>query len=222
MIVIDTETANTLDCALVYDIGWAVVDKTGKVYETHSYAIKETFNDCDTMSTAYYARKVPSYWAEIAHKERRLVKFTTAHKRLLACMKRHNVKAIYAHNMRFDCAALNNTIRYLTASKERYFFPYNVQLMDTLKGARQTLKGNANYVEFCKANGYMIADKAPRFTAEILYRYIINDNSFREVHKGIDDVMIEKEIMCYCYKTNENVDMRWGVKKVGRKPYFLL
>ena len=213
MIVLDTETANALDCALVYDLGWAVVDKSGKVYESHSYAISETFNDCDTMNTAYYARKVPSYWAEIARKERKLVKFATARKRLLACIKRHHITTVYAHNMRFDCSALNNTIRYLTASKERFFFPYEIQLMDTLKGARQALKDNADYTEFCKANNYMITDKAPRFTAEILYRYITNNNDFREVHKGIDDVMIEKEIMCYCYKIDENVDMRWGVKK---------
>ena len=42
-IVIDTETCNSLDDALVYDIGGCVIDNTGKVYETFSFVIAETY-----------------------------------------------------------------------------------------------------------------------------------------------------------------------------------
>ena len=37
---------------------------------------------------------------------------------------------------------------------------------------------------------------------------LTNDNSFCEEHKGIDDVMIEKEIVCYCKKHLPNFDAR--------------
>ena len=33
-----------------------------------------------------------------------------------------------------------------------------------------------------------------RETAEILYRYISGNNDFVEVHKGYEDILIEKEI----------------------------
>ena len=47
-LMLDTETANTLDDPLVYDIGLAVVDKTGKV-NGHGCYIKR---DIDVLNKA--------------------------------------------------------------------------------------------------------------------------------------------------------------------------
>ena len=64
-LVIDTETTNSLDNPICYDIGFAVIDKDGKVYESHSYAIADIILDSELMNSAYYAEKIPSYWEEI-------------------------------------------------------------------------------------------------------------------------------------------------------------
>ena len=37
MLVFDIETAETTENAIAYDIGFAVVDKKGNIYEEHSY-----------------------------------------------------------------------------------------------------------------------------------------------------------------------------------------
>ena len=68
IIVLDTETC-PLDKdfdgvspfnMFVYDIGWAVVDKKGTVYETKSYINRDIFMDEKAlMKSAYYANKVP-------------------------------------------------------------------------------------------------------------------------------------------------------------------
>ena len=76
-LMIDTETTNNIDDPIVYDIGFAVVDRTGKVYETHSYAIADVILDDEMMSTAYYAEKLPQYWDEIQNGKRLLRKFKT-------------------------------------------------------------------------------------------------------------------------------------------------
>ena len=58
--VYDTETANSTNDALVYDLGLAIIDKKGNVYESRSLVINEVFNDMsDLMKTAYYANKLP-------------------------------------------------------------------------------------------------------------------------------------------------------------------
>ena len=63
ILVFDTETANSLDDPLVYDIGWAIVDKHGRVYETKSFINADIFIDeKDLMQTAYYKDKIPMYW----------------------------------------------------------------------------------------------------------------------------------------------------------------
>lgn len=42
-IVFDTEATNGLDDPLVYDLGFAVIDKTGKVYEAYSFVIYDVY-----------------------------------------------------------------------------------------------------------------------------------------------------------------------------------
>ena len=57
-IIIDTETANTLpdndmSDVLVYDIGWAICDKDGNIYETASYVNSDIFyREKDLISPA--------------------------------------------------------------------------------------------------------------------------------------------------------------------------
>ena len=42
-LVIDTETTNDIDNPIVYDVGFAVIDIFGNIYEEHSYVVAETF-----------------------------------------------------------------------------------------------------------------------------------------------------------------------------------
>ena len=130
LIGIDTETCNgamvdnklDLSQSLVYDIGWAICDKKGQIYKTESYVIYETFvGMADVMKSAYYAKKIPMYWEQIKNGQRKLASFWTVYKAFQNDIKEYGVKNVFAHNAGFDVRALNNTIRYLTKSKCRYF-----------------------------------------------------------------------------------------------------
>lgn len=205
-IVIDTETTNTIDDPLCYDIGFAVVDVNGNVYEKHSFIISEIFLDKDFMQSAYYAEKVPRYWEGIKNREHVLTSFFTVKKIFADCVYRNNVKIILAHNARFDYRALNLTQRFLTSSKYRYFFPRGLEVWDTLKMSREVLKRNNCYGAFCCINNYVTKRSFNRYTAEIIYRFIKNDVSFIESHTGLADVLIEKEIFAYCLLANPEIN----------------
>ena len=198
-IVFDTETANSLDDPFCYDIGWAVIDlDTEEVALTRSYAVAEVFLDEELMTSAYFAEKIPSYWEEIKNGTRTLARLRTIRRRLMMDCKRFGITEMYAHNARFDYRSCNATQRYLTSSKYRWFFPYGVRICDTLKMARETFGKNEEYTSFCDANNYKTKNGQKRYTAEILFRFLSGDNDFEEVHKGIDDVLIEKEILLAC------------------------
>jgi len=198
-IVLDTETTNSLDDPFTYDIGWMVVDlETEEVLKSESYAVAEVFLDKELMQSAYFIDKVPSYWEEIKSKDRKLARLFTIKKSLMADCKAYGVTEIYAHNARFDYLSCNTTQRFLTSSKWRYFFPYGTKICDTLKMARETFGKDSDYVSFCKENDFVTKNGQCRFTAEVLYRYLTGDVDFEEVHKGLDDVSIEKEILFAC------------------------
>lgn len=200
-IVLDTETANSIDDPMCYDVGFAVVDETGKVYESHSYVIADIFLDeKKMMKEAYFADKIPQYWEDIKNGKRQLRRFKTVKKILKDVCDQYCIKIIAAHNARFDNRSLNLTQRWLTSSKYRYFFPYGVKIWDTLKMAREIFGKDEKYGRFCYKNGYLTKRGQRRYTAEILYRYLTNNNDFVESHTGLEDVMIEKEILVECLK----------------------
>jgi DNA polymerase III epsilon subunit-like protein len=209
VIVFDTETTNTIDDPIFFDIGWAVVDLDGNVYETASFVNADVFLDNDLMACAYYADKIPQYWQEIKAGQRKLAKLTTIRKALTETCKRHNVTILCAHNARFDYRSTNTTQRFQTGSKYRYFLPYGVELWDTLKMAREAFKNDEAYDTFCWENDYLTKRGCKRYTAEILYRFISGDNEFVEAHTGLEDVMIEKEILVECLRRGVESGRLW-------------
>lgn len=198
-LTIDTETANGLDDPMMYDIGGAVHDRKGNVEETFSFVIYDVFcADRELFNTAYYAEKRPMYERQIAAGSRKIVSIYTARRHIAELCKKYNVKAIIAHNARFDYKSTNGTMRYITKSKTRYFLPYGIPMWDTLKMAQDTICQQKTYQRWCETNGYLQKNGKVRATAEILYRYITGNNEFIEDHTGLEDVLIEKEIFAKC------------------------
>lgn len=208
VIVLDIETTNSVDDPIAYDIGFAVIDGNGKVYETHSYVVADVFLDKELMASAYFAEKIPQYWDDIMNGKRILRRFKTIRWILRDVITQYDIKKIVAHNSRFDYRGCNLTQRFLTSSKYRYFFPYGVEIWDSLKMAKEVFKNDDDYGRFCFENGYMTKNNQRRYTAEILYRYLTSDTDFEESHTGLEDVLIEKEIFTECLRRNPNIDGR--------------
>lgn len=213
--ILDTETVNSfldeggkldLSNSLVYDIAVAIIDKKGRVYDERRFICDEIFHS-SLMCTAYYAEKIPQYIDSINAGELEVVPFKEIFFRVRDFLKLYKVKAVMAHNARFDVRALNNTLRYLTGSARRYFFPYGLEIWDTQKMAHDTICQQKAYKKWCKDNGYMTAHKTPRprETAEVLYRYISGDYEFVERHTGYEDIMIEKEIFAHCLRQHKKM-----------------
>ena len=198
-LTIDTETANTIEDPMMYDLGGAIHDRNGNVEETFSFVIYDIFcADRQLFDTAYYATKRPRYEEQIAAGQRKIVSIFTARRYVHDLCEKYNVKAIIAHNARFDYRSTNYTLRYVTKSASRYFLPYGIPLWDTLKMAQDTICKQKTYIKWCAENGYLKKNGTPRATAEILYRYITQDEFFEEDHTGLEDVLIEKEIFAKC------------------------
>jgi hypothetical protein len=212
MMVIDTETC-PLDKELekvdahnmwVYDVGFAVVDKKGTVYETKSFINADIFlQEKDLMKSSYYAEKIPNYWKDIKSGKRTLTSYYKIKNAVADTIKKYNIKEVYAHNMYFDYTSLNNTQRWLTKSKYRYFFPYGVTICDTLKMARQVIGKMPTFQRYAKENNLLSATGRISFSAENIYKFITKDLNFVESHTGLEDVLIEKDILAYCYKQHK-------------------
>ena len=159
ILVIDTETANGTvtkegktdfrDCQ-VYDFGYAVIDKSGNVYDTGSFVNSQIFEKNYFMESAYYAEKIPQYKEDIKSGKRILTDWFNIKQEVKRICDLYNIKEICAHNAAFDVRACNSTQRYLTKSKFRYFFPYGIEIWDSLKMARDVILKQPTYIRFCE------------------------------------------------------------------------
>ncbi len=211
-LVLDTETTNSIDDPFCYDVGFAVVDGFGNVYEQHSYVVADIFLDKELMASAYFADKIPQYWEDIKSGKRLLRRFKTIRFILRDVIAQYEIKYVVAHNASFDYRATNYTQRLLTSSKWRYFLPYGTEIWDTLKMSKQVLSKNEQYKKFCIENGFVYGkEENPRcrFTAEVIYRFLTGNIDFVEEHTGLEDVLIEKDILAYCLANGVESGKLW-------------
>lgn len=213
-IMLDTETANTIQSeygldmsnTLPYDFGFAVIDSHGRVYEKFSFVNSDIYlHEQELMQSAYYAKKLPQYEADLLTGKRVMANTYQIRKAMCDKIAEYGCKFICAHNARFDYNACNNVQRWTTKSKYRWFFPYGLEWWDTLKMARDVLGAMPTYKRFCEENGYTTKTGKPRFTAEICYRFITKDNTFVESHTGLEDVEIEVQILAYCVRQHKKM-----------------
>lgn len=210
--VLDTETCpidRTLEEVtpknmLVYDIGYSIVDKKGNVYRTGSYIVSEIFfGEYQTkMQSSYYANKIPRYFEDIASGSRVVKTWSQISFILRKVIEEFDISVVCAHNARFDFGVLANTKEYL---EEYSMLPY-IEWWDTLKMARSILGNMPTYKRFCERNNYITKSGQLRYTAEIIYRFLSQDNDFVESHTGLEDVLIEKEILAYCIRQHKKMN----------------
>lgn len=209
--VLDTETCPidrecqdvTPENMLVYDIGYAIVDKKGNVYRTGSYIISDVFfkEFYSKMQSSYYAEKIPNYMQDIGENKRKVKSWSEISFILREVIQEFKVAAIVAHNARFDFGALKNTKEYLNQYAMLPFMTW----YDSLKMARSVVAEMPTYKQFCYDNRYITKTGKCKLTAEVLYRFITQDNTFIESHTALEDCIIEKEILAYCFKQHKKM-----------------
>lgn len=189
IMVLDTETIN-LEKRFVYDLGYTIADADGNVVAKKSYIISQIFNNKELFATGYYSNKMPLYLERLKSGYSKKVGWGNAMRYLANDIKKYGITKIYAYNSKFDAKAFAfmcswfNIVNPLGATEV-------LDIMDFIEPITNTKE----YKEFCLSNGYMTKNKRPQKKAETLCRFLRNDTDFVEEHTGLEDSLIELEIL---------------------------
>ena len=208
-LVVDTETTGAINAPLVYDFGAKIVDLYGRTYEKISAVIADIFlNEPERMKSAYYTEKLPQYYEDLKNNKRKLYKFSTVRRIVYNWIKKYNIEAVCAYNLAFDERALNNTLRFVSEGKYRFFFPKGTQFIDIWSMACSSIFQRKSYQRMAYDNNWF-SEKGNLLTnAEKAYCYLTNQNEFEESHTALEDVEIETVIFSYCWKYTEENDRK--------------
>ena len=205
----DTETLGSLSYPRFYDLGFAIIDRKGRIYFKVSLVNSTIYyGHKDEMNTCYYAHKLPQYEVEIANGERTVLDVWAVQKLVAYAMAHFDTNIFAAYNCGFDKRACNNTLR--------NFFPDGVVFYDIMLMAKDVIYPMASYRKFCEANGMMCKGKwsdRPKWSAECMYRFITKNPDFEEAHTGLRDVEIEAAILAACEAKHKKMRRELGTKK---------
>lgn len=205
--VLDSETTNSVEEPLPYDVGYAIVAPDGSVVLTRSFVVAEMFLDKELMSYAYFADKIPQYWKEIKKGSRQLKSFYSIRRQIKSDMAEFGISKVGAYNMGFDKRAMNNDTRYITKSFLRWFFPYGTEFFCIWNYACNTILNTEDYVNYAIEHNFVSAKGNIQTSAECAYRFLTDNADFVECHTGLEDVMIEVAILNACINSGmERVD----------------
>ena len=201
IMVIDTETAGAITAPLVYDLGIAITDRKGKIYETHSLIISDIYDVHWLMSTAYYKDKITTHYTPgIESGKFKKVKFNEALELMRELSHKYNIKQLSAYNIDFDIRALNNTAQ-TVLKYDLDFSHYDIVCIQKL--AISQICTQKGYARFCLEHGLTTAKGYISTKAEDVYRYLLNCPTYIEEHTGLSDVLIEIQIMERAYRQNK-------------------
>ena len=196
LFVFDTETIS-LNKSFIYNLGYCIVEsETGEILVQRDFVIKQVYENKPLFATAYYANKRPLYTSKMKGKKCRKVNWGDACRIMLKDIKENGIKKVFAYNSDFDEKAFY--FNHLFFKNKRRPLDYVVvnDIMDYIKPLIKTKE----YKDFCKSNNYLTGSNRVKQTAEIVYRFIKNDNGFIEEHTALNDSLIESEILLYCMK----------------------
>lgn len=206
-LVLDVETANSTDDALVYDIGYSVRDRQNNEYDRKSFIVSDIFHDeAELMKSAYYAKKIPQYLEGIHKGEFQVVSFYKIRQELVKVIKQFPGIKVCAYNAHFDTTALNKTYRWLTKSKYRWFLPYGTEIYDIWHMACQVICTMKSYKQYCYDNKLVSSAGNIKTSAEAVFGFISKNPDFDEKHTGLQDVLIEAEILNQCFRKHKKMN----------------
>ena len=194
-IVLDTECHGLTNKA-VYDIGWTVCDRKGKIYLSRRFLVKEIITDPDIMRTAYYHRKIYTDYLEMLDCETKpiLKSWYNIGQAFREDMLNQNVTVICAYNFPFDKSAINQTTKML--GHQFSFVPYPVKFLCLWLFACQHLFSQPTYRLIADQEGWKNEKTGNyRTTAEHAFRYCTGQINYIEPHTALEDALIETYIL---------------------------
>ena len=207
--VFDTETIDLEKC-FVYNIGFCLFDtETAEIMLKEEYVIEQVWHNTALFETAYYANKKDYYSQCMRGRTIRLEKFGYVTQRMYRLFKEHEVTQAYAFNSPFDERVFAFNCEWFKCIN-----PFdNIAVHDIRAYAVEYIGKTEEYKKACDENQWYTEKGNYGTTAEIFYRYIMNDKDFIESHTALDDSIIETAILLECIKRGAEYGQNYEVPK---------
>ena len=190
IMILDVETNHEQK---VFDLSYLVGDLHGNILDMKQSVIEEIYPE-----ELFWEKKRPDYEAVMKDKSHpaKLISVKNALLELDETIQKFKIKTVYAYNAAFDTRTVNNLANEFEVNN-----PLKKLEIDCLWfWSAQTIFQQKNFKKWADKNfKYTMTEKGNyKTSAEIAYAYMKNEPHFEEVHRGLEDCLIEYEIFLKC------------------------
>lgn len=203
VMIMDTETTG-LDKPFCYDIGYCVYDTCQRmIVERKHFVIEQIWHNLPLFESAYYAQKRPLYVQLMRQHRATMDKWGYVMREIHRDIQKYGITDAYAYNSNFDDKVITFNCDWFKCIN-----PFDTIAIHDIWGyASQFITNTPEYQHYCEINQYFTDTGNYKGSAEIVYRYIIEDDTFEEMHMGLYDVEIETAILTHCI---DNLGAQWN------------
>ena len=217
--ILDTETVSR--ARKVFDVGYKIIDRSGRVYEENSYVVAEQLETvhgiAEMMNDPFTQSKCMDYFANIigGTGKYEVSPFDTIRDIVNDAINEYNA-TLCAYNIAFDINALNKTSQLYCGCD---FFEEMPETLDIWAAAMSTLCCVKKYIKFIADNSIVTDKGNPQTGAEAMYKFITGNLEFEEAHTALEDCDIEAKILVSCINTHRKM-ARGTVGMCLHNPYW--
>lgn len=194
--VLDVEATSN---RMVYDLGAVVIDAQGVIIKEYRALVREVFHGmADEMVTAYYADKLPSYYAELAAGTLEALPLCVIRSDVMEMLHDYAITQVWAYNASYDRDALNLTTDSISNGLRFEFMPDGIEWHCIHTLACIHVCNRHKFFSWARNHEEMAIKPETgnlRTGAEIVYRYLTQNDSFIETHTALCDARIEALIL---------------------------
>lgn len=165
---------------LIYDLGWSIVDRQGRVYRRKNFLITEIFSVPSVFNTAYYSHKRPIYLKKLKNGEITLTDWNSAIVELENDLSA--VESVGAYNSMFDYKkAIPFTEEYI----KNLYSPNYKQWEEFQNAVCENIANGTTYENTKGFDGqnFILRDKTyPMFDIwGLACRYFLNNDEYKQM-----------------------------------------
>lgn len=207
--VFDTE-ATGLDKPFCYDVGYIIYNDNGTELARRHFVIEQVWHNLPLFESAYYHDKRPLYINLMRSKKAIMDKWGYVMLAMKRDIREYNVTAAYAYNADFDDKVFTFNCDWFKCNNPLE----NIPIFDIWGYVSQFISNSKEYQAFCETNQYFTDTGNYKTSAEVVFRYLMQDTSFEEAHIGLKDVEIEAQILHHCLNLGAEKETEYKVVKV--------
>jgi hypothetical protein len=204
-LVADTESTGLGSKAFVFDFGYVISNRKGKIFQERNFLVTEILTNPKMMLGALYnkdwrammgGKLFAHYIPALHHNEIALIGWRDLMQILREDILTYNVDVFSAYNLPFDLGAMQKTHNHVTEKNLNF---ERLDLLCLWEFACVTVLRSRLYHDTARAmgeeNGWITPAGNVRTTAEKTYAFLSGQPNFIESHTALHDAQIETEIL---------------------------